>query len=182
MRLGARRTVLQTINCITAKLYQKERHIDERHRHRYEVNPEMVPRLEEAGLIFVGKDETGERCEVIELDGHPFFMGTQAHPEFKSRPGKPSPPFLGFVLAAAKRLDAYLTSRTTPMPSPAATPVKPAVGGAAAAGAAGTAAGGGGGGGAAAAAAAAAALVDRVNIGGNGGAAPAAQQALFKSG
>jgi len=59
MRLGARRTVLQTMNCITAKLYQKEHYIDERHRHRYEVNPELVGRLEEAGLIFVGKDETG---------------------------------------------------------------------------------------------------------------------------
>jgi CTP synthase len=62
MRLGARRTVLQTMGSLAAKLYQKEAYIDERHRHRYEVNPELVPKLEAAGLLFVGKDETGARC------------------------------------------------------------------------------------------------------------------------
>ncbi len=73
--------------------------------HRYEVNPEMVPDLEEHGLRFVGKDETGTRMEVVELQGHKFFVATQFHPEFKSRPFKPSPLFLGFVMAAAGTLD-----------------------------------------------------------------------------
>ena len=45
-------------------------------------------------MVYVGKDETGERCEIMELEGHPYYVGTQYHPEFKSRPGKPSPPFL----------------------------------------------------------------------------------------
>lgn len=89
MRLGARRTVLQTVTCMSAKLYQKEEYIDERHRHRYEVNPDLVPRLEGAGLQFVGRDETGERMEILELTSnppdHPFFVAAQFHPEFKSR-------------------------------------------------------------------------------------------------
>ena len=67
MRLGTRRTVLETVDCIAAKLYQAERYIDERHRHRYEVNPTLVPQMEEAGLRFVGKDETGQRMEIVEL-------------------------------------------------------------------------------------------------------------------
>ncbi|KAG2429539.1 hypothetical protein HXX76_010774 [Chlamydomonas incerta] len=118
MRLGGRRTVLQTMNCMSAKLYQKEQFIDERHRHRYEVNPDLVPKLEEAGLLFVGRDETGERMEILELcqqpSDHPYYVAAQFHPEFKSRPGKPSPLFLGFILASAKRLDSYLRSRDFP--------------------------------------------------------------------
>lgn len=72
MRLGVRRTVLQTVDCIAAKLYQREQHIDERHRHRYEVNPEMVPELEAAGCRFVGRDETGQRMEIMEFAVRPF--------------------------------------------------------------------------------------------------------------
>jgi CTP synthase len=74
--------------------------IHERHRHRYEVNPEMVEELEAAGLRFVGKDTEGERMEIIELKGHPYFFATQYHPEFKSRPNRPSPPFVGLIEAA----------------------------------------------------------------------------------
>jgi CTP synthase len=55
----------------------------------------MVERLEKAGLSFAAKDETGKRMEIIELPNHPFFIGAQFHPEFKSRPGKASPLFLG---------------------------------------------------------------------------------------
>lgn len=111
MRRGSRRTALQTMDCITAKLYQSERFIDERHRHRYEVNPAMVDRLEKNGLRFVGRDETGTRMEIAELcdeRSHPFFVAVQFHPEFKSRPQRPSPLFLGFVLAAGRKLDSYI--------------------------------------------------------------------------
>jgi len=113
MRLGSRKTVFQTPHCVAARLYQQEREVEERHRHRYEVNPLIVPALEEKGLRFVGRDETGERMEILELadnpSKHPFYVAAQFHPEFKSRPGRPSPLFLGFILAAAKRLDGYLT-------------------------------------------------------------------------
>ena len=63
-------------------------------------------------MVFVGRDESGERMEILELAAspadHPFYVAAQFHPEFKSRPGKPSPLFLGFILASAKRLDSYL--------------------------------------------------------------------------
>ncbi|KAB2003294.1 hypothetical protein ES319_D11G121800v1 [Gossypium barbadense] len=108
MRLGSRRTLFQTTDCVTSKLYCNAQSVDERHRHRYEVNPDMIEVLEEAGLKFVGKDETGKRMEVLELPGHPFYVGVQFHPEFKSRPGKPSAPFLGLILSAKGQLEAYL--------------------------------------------------------------------------
>ena len=75
--------------------------VDERYRHRYEVNPDLIGQIESAGLKYVGKDETGERCEIMELEGHPYFVGTQYHPEFKSRPDKPSPPYLGLLKASS---------------------------------------------------------------------------------
>ncbi|MGB0471322.1 MAG: glutamine amidotransferase-related protein, partial [Candidatus Thalassarchaeaceae archaeon] len=74
--------------------------VSERHRHRYEVNPDLIDKIEAKGMIYVGKDETGQRCEIMELEDHPYFVGTQYHPEFKSRPGRPSPPFLGLMRAA----------------------------------------------------------------------------------
>jgi Glutamine amidotransferase class-I len=55
----------------------------------------------EVGLRFVGIDDSGKRMEIVELDGYPFFVDTQYHPEFKSRPGRSSPPFMSFILAAA---------------------------------------------------------------------------------
>jgi CTP synthase len=96
--------------------------ISERHRHRYEVNPAMVDPVHNAGLHFVGRDaETEQRMEVAELPrvsssntsgsgnaGHPYYVGVQFHPEFKSRPLHPSPPFHGLVLAAAGQLEDYL--------------------------------------------------------------------------
>ncbi|XWS55433.1 hypothetical protein CRYUN_Cryun10bG0173100 [Craigia yunnanensis] len=108
MRLGSRRTYFQVMECKSVKLYGNRRFIDERHRHRYEVNPEMVVRLENAGISFTGKDETGRRMEIIELHDHPYYIGVQFHPEFKSRPGKPSALFLGLVAAACRQLDAVL--------------------------------------------------------------------------
>ncbi|KAI3829557.1 hypothetical protein L1987_03683 [Smallanthus sonchifolius] len=110
MRLGSRRTLLQTPDCITAKLYHNPEYVDERHRHRYEVNPEVVGDLEKTGLKFVGKDESGQRMEILELPSHPYYVGVQFHPEYKSRPGKPSALFLGLILAATGQLEAYVKS------------------------------------------------------------------------
>jgi CTP synthase len=102
MRLGKRTTILNTTDCLAAKVYRGSTLVDERHRHRYEVNPGWVEAIEKGSTLrFVGRDETGQRMEIAELLDHPFFLGTQYHPEFLSRPGKPSPPFLGFVAASA---------------------------------------------------------------------------------
>ncbi|KAI3526875.1 hypothetical protein L1887_06141 [Cichorium endivia] len=90
------------------KRYQNPEYVDERHRHRYEVNPEVVGDLEKTGLRFVGKDESGQRMEILELTSHPFYVGVQFHPEYKSRPGKPSALFLGLILAATGQLEAYV--------------------------------------------------------------------------
>jgi CTP synthase len=102
MRLGARETILQA-SSIARQLYGSEK-VMERHRHRYEVNPDVVSDLEAAGLKFVGTnaDGNGERMEVVELDEdlHPYFMGAQFHPEFTSRPEMPNPLFLGLLQAA----------------------------------------------------------------------------------
>ena len=102
MRLGARDTLIAP-HTLASALYAAKPRISERHRHRYEVNPEYVAQLSESGLLFSGKDERGERMECIELSeaAHPFFFGCQYHPEFQSRPFRPSPPFLGFVAASA---------------------------------------------------------------------------------
>jgi len=100
MRLGTKPTPFLVDDCKMRRLYGGSKHVDERHRHRYEVNPELIERIEGAGLKYVGKDETGQRCEIMELEDHPYFVGTQYHPEFKSRPYRPSPPFLGLLKAA----------------------------------------------------------------------------------
>lgn len=102
------------------KLYGNADKAWERHRHRYEVNPEEVARLEASGLTFVGKDERSERMQILELRDHPFFVGLQSHPEFCSRPLNPSPPFLGFIAAACggsvleEQLEEQLTSFKPP--------------------------------------------------------------------
>ncbi|KAK1321303.1 hypothetical protein QJS10_CPA03g00158 [Acorus calamus] len=108
MRLGSRRTYFQVPDCKSAKLYGNVKYVDERHRHRYEVNPDMITELENAGLSFVGKDESGRRMEILELRTHPYFVGVQFHPEFKSRPGKPSALFLGLIAASCGHLEAFL--------------------------------------------------------------------------
>ncbi|KAG0459903.1 hypothetical protein HPP92_023031 [Vanilla planifolia] len=108
MRLGSRRTYFQDKDCNSAKLYGNVKVIDERHRHRYEVNPAMVVNFERFGLAFVGKDESGKRMEILELSSHPYYVGVQFHPEFKSRPGKPSPLFMGLIAASCGKLDVLL--------------------------------------------------------------------------
>jgi len=99
MRLGARETILKE-GSAARQLYGKEK-VMERHRHRYEVNPALVPRLEEAGLTVSGRntDASGERMEIVELadESHPYFVAAQFHPEFTSRPELPNPLFLGLL-------------------------------------------------------------------------------------
>ena len=77
--------------------------IYERHRHRYEVNNAFRERLVEAGLAVSGTSPDGRLVEMVELPGHPWFVASQGHPEFKSRPTRPHPLFCGFVNAAADR-------------------------------------------------------------------------------
>lgn len=107
MRLGTKTTIF-TPGSEWSKLralYGEAETMDERHRHRYEVNPDYIEELESVGLHFIGKDETGRRMEVVELKDHPFFVGVQAHPEYTSRVLAPSPTYLGFVAASAGCLD-----------------------------------------------------------------------------
>ena len=85
-----------------AKAYD-ESVVYERHRHRYEVNPRYRKRLEEAGLVFSGSSPDGRLAEFIEWPEHPFWVGTQAHPEFLSRPDRPHPLFRELVGAALER-------------------------------------------------------------------------------
>jgi CTP synthase len=113
MRLGIRPTLFQEGSewSRLRKLYNNAPAVSERHRHRYEVNPEYITQLSEAGLTFIGKDDKGERMEIVELKDHPFFVGVQFHPEYLSRVLKPSPPYLGFVAASAGLL-AQVTQAT----------------------------------------------------------------------
>ncbi|KAI1853333.1 hypothetical protein JX266_002039 [Neoarthrinium moseri] len=103
MRLGLRPTLFQPGSewSKLRALYGEADTVKERHRHRYEVNPEYIEQLEKAGLNFIGKDEKGERMEIIELKEHPYFVGVQYHPEYLSRVLDPSRPYLGFVAASA---------------------------------------------------------------------------------
>jgi CTP synthase len=87
-----------------SSLYDSEL-ISERHRHRYEVNNNYRSRLSERGLRFPGTSPDDKLVEIIDLPEHPWFVASQFHPEFKSRPGKPHPLFLGFVDAAVKRYE-----------------------------------------------------------------------------
>lgn len=93
---------------VLVKLYGGNRTIEERHRHRYEVNNNYVECLEKAGLKFVGTDTEKIRMEICELADHPYYVATQFHPEYLTRPLKPSPPFLGLMLASIGKLQSYL--------------------------------------------------------------------------
>ncbi|MBI3784106.1 MAG: CTP synthase [Deltaproteobacteria bacterium] len=98
MRLGAYECVLRE-NSLAHRLYGKRR-ISERHRHRYEVNNEFRPHLTKHGLILSGLSPDEQLVEMIELADHPFFLASQFHPEFKSRPSEAHPMFKGFIKAA----------------------------------------------------------------------------------
>jgi len=103
MRLGAYPALL-TPGSLVARVYGTEV-VSERHRHRFEFNPRYRTRLEEAGLACTGNSPDGRLVEFIELPGHPYWVGTQGHPEFKSRPDRPHPLFQGLLTAALERAE-----------------------------------------------------------------------------
>ncbi|MEQ1561109.1 MAG: CTP synthase [Nitrospira sp.] len=102
MRLGAYTAVLKDGTIVKSAYGAKE--VSERHRHRYEVNQQYIEQIEKAGLVFSGTSPDGRLMEFVELPktAHPFFVGTQAHPEFKARPMHPHPLFTAFVDACLK--------------------------------------------------------------------------------
>ena len=100
MRLGSQECILEK-NSLTRKLYKKSK-IKERHRHRYEVNNNLIDELSSKGLKIVGKSADKMLVEVIEIEEHPWFVGCQFHPEFTSDPREGHPLFSGFIKAAKK--------------------------------------------------------------------------------
>ena len=101
MRLGAYECAIET-SSLAADIYGAPV-ISERHRHRYEVNINYRPRLEEAGLVFSGLSPDGMLPEIVEIPTHPWYLGVQFHPELKSKPFDPHPVFDSFVRAAIER-------------------------------------------------------------------------------
>jgi CTP synthase len=101
MRLGSWRC--NVVNRTLAHRLYGETKITERHRHRYEVNNDFREKLEEHGMVISGVSPDYRLVEMVEIPAHPFFIGTQAHPEFKSRPNRPHPLFRGLVKAALER-------------------------------------------------------------------------------
>jgi CTP synthase len=104
MRLGTRWVEFpDPEKSFCSSLYGGAARIHERHRHRYEFNIAYRGQMQHKGLLFTGQDESKARMDIVELPltEHPFYLGVQYHPEYKSRPGMPSPPFFGFVAAAS---------------------------------------------------------------------------------
>jgi CTP synthase len=101
MRLGGLPVIIKE-NTRTHALYKQQK-IRERHRHRFEVNPDYIKEIEKQGLVFSGKSEDGRRMEILELPDHKFYFASQFHPEFTSLPWKPNPLFRGFIEAAIER-------------------------------------------------------------------------------
>ena len=101
MRLGAQ--AVELADGTRARELYGEATIHERHRHRYEVNNTFRDRIVDAGLVVSGTFQEGRLVEIIELPDHPWFVASQFHPEFKSRPTRSAPLFRGFVGAALDR-------------------------------------------------------------------------------
>ena len=120
MRLGSYPAVLKK-GTLTEKLYGSV-NVSERHRHRYEVNTDYMQRLNDAGLTIAGTSPDGKLTEFVEIpqDRHPFFVGTQAHPEFKSRPYAPHPLFQGLIKAALDYQGDRKAGKRVPSASPKA--------------------------------------------------------------
>jgi CTP synthase len=111
MRLGAYPCVLEP-GTLAAEAYGTNM-ITERHRHRFEFNNSYRDQLEQAGLIVSGHSPDGRLVEIVELRDHPWFLGTQFHPEFLSRPNRPHPLFSAFVKAASQT---YVEGDQRPLP------------------------------------------------------------------
>ncbi|KAL4442389.1 hypothetical protein ABPG74_005730 [Tetrahymena malaccensis] len=103
MRLGSKKTIISDKSSLAYKIYQKEE-IYERHRHRYEFNKDYLEQFEKTGFKFTGVDESGIRYSIFELQDHPFYFGTQFHPEFNNKYTKPCPTYSAFIEAAAGKL------------------------------------------------------------------------------
>jgi CTP synthase len=116
MRLGAWTCVLQE-GSLAAKAYGGATEISERHRHRYEFNREYEALLTGAGLSLTGTTPDATYVEIVELPGHPFFLGCQFHPEFKSKPLEPHPLFREFIIASYKYRLARLAAESSETPS-----------------------------------------------------------------
>jgi CTP synthase len=101
MRLGAWTCVLKA-GSLAEKAYGT-RKIEERHRHRFEFNNKYRKALEARGMIFSGTTPDNQLVEIVELPNHPFYLGVQFHPEFKSRPNNPGPLFKEFIKALIKK-------------------------------------------------------------------------------
>ena len=103
MRLGGKDVIVKP-GTLAAKLFNNAQQIRLRFRHRYEVDPKYIDQLERNGLVFSGKAPNHPIMQILELPQtvHPYFLGTQAHPELTSRPLRPQPMFLGFIEAALK--------------------------------------------------------------------------------
>lgn len=101
MRLGAHEVAVEA-GTAAYSLYGKGK-VWERHRHRYEVNPKYIPELTSKGLKFSGRSDANRRMEILEVPSNRFHFATQFHAEFKSRPGRPSPPYFGFIRATLGR-------------------------------------------------------------------------------
>ena len=102
MRLGGRDIEIKK-DTIASQLFGKATSVRMRFRHRYEVDPEYIERLEEKGLVFSGKAPNQPIMQILEIPDHPFFMGTQAHPCLTSRPMRPEPMFVGLVAAGIQK-------------------------------------------------------------------------------
>jgi CTP synthase len=132
MRLGSYRCALKP-GSLAARAYGKDE-VEERHRHRYELNNKYAAQLQSRGLVLSGKCVGRELVEIIELPGHPWFVAVQFHPELKSRPHEPHPLFVDFVRAALERRRARLggdAPAAEEMPAgglPAPEPLRPADG------------------------------------------------------
>ena len=100
MRLGA--SLVRVVPGTKAMAAYDADEVHERHRHRYEVNNDLRPQLETAGLVISGTTADGRLVEIVELPDHPWFVASQFHPEFKSRPTRPAPLFRDFVGAATR--------------------------------------------------------------------------------
>jgi CTP synthase len=127
MRLGAQ--AVEVVEGTRAHDAYQEPVVHERHRHRYEVNNHYRPALVEGGLVVSGTFQEGRLVEIVELPDHPWFVASQFHPEFKSRPERPHPLFDGFVAASLAVRDGrepVFTARSAASPEPAvAEPARP---------------------------------------------------------